>query len=216
MNAQSRKNSKNLINFAKLNEIGKIFVDSRLEKDFNNLYKEYKKPLTIYCYKIIKDYNSSLECVNMVFSQIWEKIDSYTYGNAFSAWVFAIARNAALQYLKTIKYVVKGNSKKLPIKKYSIEELEESNIKLFDKYISKIIVFQNEDTEKEKLRKIAEITICLNNNEKMLLFEREILNIPDYKLAKKFNISPVTVRVKIHQIKEKIRNYCKKEKINLN
>lgn len=82
----------------------KIFVQRTGGKDFTSLYKKYYPKLIYYTSKMCNDPQKAEDISTDSFLAAFEKIDKYEIERAqFSTWLFTIAKNLALQSLKTDK-----------------------------------------------------------------------------------------------------------------
>jgi RNA polymerase sigma-70 factor (ECF subfamily) len=81
----------------------KVFVQ-RTGKDFTSLYKKYYPKLIYYTSKMCNDPQKAEDISTDSFLAAFEKIDKYEIEKAqFSTWLFTIAKNLALQTLKSDK-----------------------------------------------------------------------------------------------------------------
>jgi len=82
----------------------KIFVQRTGGKDFTSLYKKYYPKLIYYTSKMCNDPQKAEDISTDSFLTAFEKIDKYEIEKAqFSTWLFTIAKNLALQSLKSDK-----------------------------------------------------------------------------------------------------------------
>jgi len=82
----------------------KIFVQRTGGKDFTSLYKKYYPKLIYYTSKMCNDPQKAEDISTDSFLAAFEKIEKYDIERAqFSTWLFTIAKNLALQSLKTDK-----------------------------------------------------------------------------------------------------------------
>lgn len=99
-----------------------VFFKERTGKDFNFLYKKYYPKLVYFTSKILNDQQKAEDVSTDSFIQAFEKINIYEKEKSqFSTWLFTIAKNLALQDIKTSK------------KTYSLDvELDEEGTTLKD------------------------------------------------------------------------------------
>ena len=82
----------------------KIFVQRTGGKDFSSLYKKYYPKLIYYTSKMCNDPQKAEDISTDSFLAAFEKIDKYEIEKAqFSTWLFTIAKNLALQSMKSDK-----------------------------------------------------------------------------------------------------------------
>jgi len=75
---------------------------SNNESSFNELYKRYSRRIMSYCFRCTGDSDTAKDLMQIVFTKIFEKRDTFTGGN-FNAWLMIITRNECLMYKRTSK-----------------------------------------------------------------------------------------------------------------
>ena len=81
-------------------ELAENFVETRSERDYNALYKRVKPGLKTYIYKIVKDNSIANDLVSNVLIKLWTKIDQYKPEWQITTWLYKIAYNESLGYIK--------------------------------------------------------------------------------------------------------------------
>src|SRR4051794_20131198 len=69
---------------------------------FEELVRRYQKPITGYIFRMIGDYESSLDVSQEVFIKIYNSLHKYCPDYKFSTWLYRIAHNAAVDHLRRI------------------------------------------------------------------------------------------------------------------
>lgn len=81
-----------------------VIFKERTGKDFNTLYKKYYPKLVYFTAKICNDQQKAEDISTDSFMAAFEKIDKYEKEKSqFSTWLFTIAKNLALQDIKSTK-----------------------------------------------------------------------------------------------------------------
>ena len=138
----------------------KIFKE-RTGKDFSTLYQKYYPKLIYFTAKICKDVQKAEDISTDSFIVALEKIDKYDKEKAqFSTWLFTIARNLALQDLKTenksISLDVEFDDEGTTLKDFIQES--ESNEVVYDVYNKKADVLKKYMLElKEPYKSVIEM-----------------------------------------------------------
>ena len=78
---------------------------------YNNLMSKYRDPIFFMLYERVNNKELAKELTIEAFGKAFNKLDSYTPNYAFSTWLFSIAKNNCIDYLR---------KKKLPT--YSIDD----------------------------------------------------------------------------------------------
>lgn len=70
------------------------------EDVFEELVRRYQKPISGYVYRILGDYESSLDVTQEVFIKVYNSLHRYSAEYKFSTWLYRIAHNAAIDHLR--------------------------------------------------------------------------------------------------------------------
>ncbi len=76
------------------------------EDSFEELVSRYQRPIVSYVYRMLNDYDASLDVTQEVFIKVYKSLERYSSDYKFSTWLYRIAHNAAIDYIRR-------NSKKL-------------------------------------------------------------------------------------------------------
>lgn len=68
-----------------------------------DLYAAYAAPLRRYCLIRLGDHEAANDCVQDVFVRVWGAIKTFEYrdDSAFNGWLYTIAHNVVVKYLRT-------------------------------------------------------------------------------------------------------------------
>tara|TARA_B100001287_G_scaffold230833_1_gene201509 strand:+ start:894 stop:1496 length:603 start_codon:yes stop_codon:yes gene_type:complete len=101
-------------------ELGEIFYQTRLESDYNKLYNRVKPGLKNYINKMVKDGDVAEDLLSNVLLKLWTKIDQYDPKWNITTWLYKIAFNESLAYIKDRN------------KKSSLDNLREFGVQISD------------------------------------------------------------------------------------
>ncbi|MDQ4121749.1 MAG: sigma-70 family RNA polymerase sigma factor [Acidobacteriota bacterium] len=84
------------------------FADSELiatslagrEDSFEELVRRYQRPITAYVYRMTNDYDAALDVSQEIFIKVYNSLSRYKTEFKFSTWIYKIAHNAAIDYLR--------------------------------------------------------------------------------------------------------------------
>lgn len=76
------------------------------EESFEELVTRYQRPIVSYIYRMLNDYDASLDVTQEVFIKVYKSLERYSSDYKFSTWLYRIAHNAAIDHIRR-------NSKKL-------------------------------------------------------------------------------------------------------
>ena len=86
----------------------KSFTDGELiekaiggrEYGFEELVRRYQRPITGYIYRMLNNYDASLDVTQEVFIKVYNSLERYSSDYKFSTWLYRIAHNAAIDYMR--------------------------------------------------------------------------------------------------------------------
>jgi len=186
-----------------LQQIALQFFTNRTDKNFTELVNRLKPGLSSYVYRFLEDKETSNDIVSKTFITIWEKIDQYNDKYNFSTWVYTIAKNECLHYIRENK------------KNISHEMLTENHSKLLKLYspvenMNIELINQEEDIVVTLYNKTVEAINELKEPYKTVMIEREINNKKLHDIANDLNWKLSTVKTRLRKAKVDIANIIKK------
>lgn len=75
------------------------------EQALEALIERYLKPLYGFVFQFTQDRNTAEDIVQEVFVKVWKNLAKFDQQKKFSTWIFAIAKNAAYDWLKKKKTI---------------------------------------------------------------------------------------------------------------
>ncbi|MFA6421817.1 MAG: sigma-70 family RNA polymerase sigma factor [Candidatus Buchananbacteria bacterium] len=73
------------------------------EKSLELLIQKYLKPIYYFVYGYIKNDKEAEDITQEVFVRAWKKLKQFKKENNFNSWIFAIAKNASIDFLRKRK-----------------------------------------------------------------------------------------------------------------
>jgi len=70
------------------------------EDNFEELVRRYQRPITGYIYRMLNNYDASLDVTQEVFIKVYNSLEKYSAEFKFSTWLYRIAHNAAIDYMR--------------------------------------------------------------------------------------------------------------------
>lgn len=99
-------------------ELAENFVASKSERDYKILYDKIKPGLENYVYNVVKDNDAKDDIVTNTLTKMWTKIDQYDPSYQITTWLYRIAFNESLGWIRQRN------------KKRSIDALKDSGIEV--------------------------------------------------------------------------------------
>jgi len=75
------------------------------EKSLEFLVKKYLKPIYGFVYKNVGDINIAEDITQEVFVKVWKNLRKFNLEKEFKPWIFKIAKNASIDYLRKKKSI---------------------------------------------------------------------------------------------------------------
>src|SRR5437588_9633739 len=70
------------------------------EDSFEELVRRYQRPIAAYVYRMVGDYDAALDLTQEVFIKVYNSLSRYRSEFKFSTWIYKIAHNVAIDYLR--------------------------------------------------------------------------------------------------------------------
>lgn len=69
-------------------------------ESFEEIVRRYERPITGYLYRMLRDYDHSLDVSQEVFIKVYNSLEKYRSEYKFSTWIYRIAHNAAIDHMR--------------------------------------------------------------------------------------------------------------------
>ena len=166
------------------------------EKSLEFLVKKYLKPIYGFVYKNVGDTASAEDITQEVFIRIWKNLKKFDQKKEFKPWIFQIAKNASIDYLrkkKTIPFSKFENDKGQNILKENLPNKPTNFFKILEDKNTTAEIIKNLPAKEVKL-------INLRFNEKLSFKE----------IAEIFKESVNTIKSRYRRIIIKLRKEAPK------
>ena len=181
-------------------ELSENFIKSKSEHDYNALYARVKPGLRNYIANVVKDTEATNDILTNTLTKMWTKIDQYDPSYQITTWLYRIAFNECLGWIR------QRNTK------YSLEAMKDYGIEISDQYAHTsardLLIEYELKTEADWLEEDQDLTdryeLALNNIDNLKpmykgIIEDRLLNNMKYEdIAEKYNLP-------LHTIKNRIR-----------
>lgn len=158
---------------------------------FNALFEQYRNQLFTYLYKITKSTEASEEMVLDVFLKIWNGREALTEIENFDAFLFRIAHNKAIDFLRAFK-------KKPEMQQQVWEAMQEPPS---GEYADNQLLLKNAETI------ISEAVAQLSPQRQKVFYLHNYHNLTNVEIAHHLNLSKNTVRNHLATSVEFIRKF---------
>jgi RNA polymerase sigma-70 factor (ECF subfamily) len=114
MNNKNNQNKTNMkVNNISYRELAENFVATKSEADYLKLYKKVKPGLRSYIFKTVKDSAAAEDILTNTLTKLWTKIEQYDPQYQITTWLYRIAFNECLGYIRERN------------RKYSLDSMQE-------------------------------------------------------------------------------------------
>ncbi len=87
--------------------IAKYFAGD--EKSLEILIKSYLKPIYNFVYRYVGNEQDAEDITQEVFIKVWRNLKKFDQGKSFKTWIFSIAKNASIDWLRKKKAIPFSN-----------------------------------------------------------------------------------------------------------
>lgn len=151
------------------------------EANFKELFQKNSRKIYHLCYGYTGDEDSANDLVQETFMKVWQNLEKFRNQALISTWIYRIAVNTCLSYLRVEKRQAK-------------DELTDTIIENKTEEIS---------GKNEQIASLYKCISQLEENERILI-TMVLDEIPYHEIAQISGISDGNLRVKIHRIKQKL------------
>lgn len=182
-------------------ELSENFIKSKSERDYNALYARVKPGLRNYIANVVKDTEATNDILTNTLTKMWTKIDQYDPSYQITTWLYRIAFNECLGWIR------QRNTK------YSLEAMKDYGIEISDQYAhtsARDLLIESEiKTEADWLEEDQDLTdryeLALTNIDRLKpmykgIIEDRLLNHMKYEdIAEKYNLPLQTIKNRIRR-----------------
>lgn len=149
--------------------------------EFQKIYDKHRSKIFKLCLGYAGDRDVANDLLQDTFIKVWENLEKFRNESAISTWIYRIAVNTCLSYLRSEKNKVKDE-------------------------LSDYILETRSEEVSEKEQQVALLYKCISKLEEQdRMIITMVLDEAEYnEIAEVFGISEGNLRVKIHRIKQRL------------
>jgi RNA polymerase sigma-70 factor (ECF subfamily) len=155
---------------------------------FDKIFDKYFHQIVAFVNSYIHNWEDANDIAQNSLIVVWENRDKLREGVSIEPYLFKVAKNGALDYLKSLKVRQKHAQDVQSEEKQMISELNELSLELFDVEKFKANVLK---------RKLKGILLTLPFNDRKIFVLSRFNNLTNAEIAEILNISPKTVEKRI-------------------
>ncbi|MEM6965077.1 MAG: sigma-70 family RNA polymerase sigma factor [Bacteroidota bacterium] len=163
-----------------------FFKDTQNPSAFGELYTRYNRKVFLYCAKILKDRDNALDVTQDIFVKISKKLNQLQDSQTFVKWLFTIAHNHCMDFLKKQNKIAKVSTEELLFVEDRPVDIEALELK--DHALNQLEIILNQMPEQE------------GNLLREKYFEKK--SIAD--LANKYHLSASAIKMRLARSRKKM------------
>jgi RNA polymerase sigma-70 factor, ECF subfamily len=163
------------------------------EESFEELVRRYQRPITSYVYRMLGNYDASLDVTQEIFIKVYNSMTRYSSEYKFSTWLYKIAHNAAIDYMR-----------RNAVSQQSLEA--ENKDGSFQLQIESKRPSPEEERERSEWRsEIESVVKCLPTGYRELILLRHAQDLSYDEIAEITNLPLGTVKNRLFRAREMMR-----------
>ncbi len=168
------------------------------EKAYSELTQKYQKPLYFHVSKMIRDPDFAEDLVQDIFLNAFKSLKNYKNDHAFSTWLYRIARNHTIDYLR---------KKKIETLSIHVDDYDESHASI---QIADESSFTDQPIiRRERRNKVYEAIYQLPEKYRDIIVKRHIEEKSYQEIAVEIDIPLGTVKAHLFRARELLYKYMK-------
>ena len=168
------------------------------EKAYSKLTQKYQKPLYFHVSKMIRDPDFAEDLVQDIFLKAFKSLKNYKNDHAFSTWLYRIARNHTIDYLR---------KKKIETLSIHVDDYDESHASI---QIADESSFTDQPIiRRERRNKVYEAIYQLPEKYRDIIIKRHIEEKSYQEIAAEIDIPLGTVKAHLFRARELLYKYMK-------
>ena len=168
------------------------------EKAYSKLTQKYQKPLYFHVSKMIRDPDFAEDLVQDIFLKAFKSLKNYKNDHAFSTWLYRIARNHTIDYLR---------KKKIETLSIHVDDYDEMHASI---QIADESSFTDQPMiRRERRNKVYEAIYQLPEKYRDIIIKRHIEEKSYQEIAAEIDIPLGTVKAHLFRARELLYKYMK-------
>jgi RNA polymerase sigma-70 factor (ECF subfamily) len=163
---------------------------------FEKIFTDYERPLYNFVLRMVRDAQTAEDLTQDIFIKIYQNLTGFLGNSSVSTWVYKIATNAYLDYIRSSGY------KKNTLSEY-IEEGENGKWDHGDH--EKILAIDEQIIKSEMNICIQRFLDDLPEDYRTVIVLHDLQDLKNREVAKILDCSLETVKIRLHRARKKFR-----------
>lgn len=165
---------------------------------FERLVRKYEKYVCSAVYAVVRNYDDSFDVAQEVFLKLYHNLDSFKGESSFSSWLYRIAKNTALDFLRKEK----NNRQNISL---SVENSDGEEAELEIPDTSAKSDPEQSTLNKEKNSVIYQALDEISEQHKEIIVLRDINGYTYEEIAKMLSLEQGTVKSRLFRARDALR-----------
>ncbi len=170
------------------------------QKAFEHLVIKYQTPIYNFCLRIVGNSEDAADMTQETFLKVWRNLEGFHGESAFSTWLFRLASNTCLDYLRTLK--------RRPVLPLAVNDSdgEEQTMDVADEAPSP----EEALLAKEERSLLQEAMSALDAEQRQILTLRVVNDLSYTEIAQVLSLKEGTVKSRLARAREHLRKKLEK------
>ncbi len=193
--AGSRTGDRSLVSFKETPEAELVRrAQTGDETAFREIVELHQNKVFAVIFRILRRRNDAEDIAQQVFTKIYFSLSKFDFRSSLSTWIYKIAVNECYDYLR------KKRARRL-IYESDMGEDDNRSLENSKLAVNRSIEFDERTEKRDYLIKLLE---RVSDEERMLLFEKEVEGCSVQELSEKTGLKENTIKVKLFRARQKL------------
>lgn len=161
---------------------------------FNILIGKYELPIFNFIYRMVRNNEAAQDITQEVFITLYNKLYTFKFDSKFSSWLYQIARNKTLDYIRKYKRV------------YEVNIEDAGDMACCDQSPEEFVEYRETKSLVENfLKDLNEI------DRQILILKYSNKKITFYDISNILHMSEASVKGRYYRLKDKFKSFIKEE-----
>jgi RNA polymerase sigma-70 factor, ECF subfamily len=163
---------------------------------FTDIYEKHEKPVYNYVLRMVRDQEAAKDLTQDIFIKVYHKLTSFKGDAQISSWLYRIATNAYVDYLRT-----KGYRQSTVTDPFEENEDKDSD----NKIVKKVLSIEDQFVKSNMNACIKGFLDNLPEDYRAVIVLHDLQGFKNREIADILNCSLGTVKIRLHRARNKFR-----------
>ncbi len=164
---------------------------------FEDIYSDFEKPVYNFVLRMARNDQLAQDLTQDIFVKIYQKLATFRGDSKLSTWIYQVANNTYLDYLRTSSF-----------KKQNKTDILEDEEELHFEEIDKVLSIDEQLVKAEENDCVHEYVNNLPEDYRAVMVLHDLQGLKNREIADVLNCSLDTVKIRLHRARKKFRSVC--------